>query len=98
MTEHAPAESAPDATTAPDSGTSIWAIVSLAGIIVPIVGIVAGHIGLVQTRQGRQAGRGFAIAGLVIGYAGIVMAILSVLAIWSMLPGLVWFLDELPAE
>jgi len=98
MTDHALTESAPDGATTPDPGTSIWAIVSLVGIIVPIVGIVAGHIGLVQTGPGRQAGRRFAIAGLVIGYTTVFMTIVTLLVIWSLLPGLEQFLEDLPAE
>lgn len=98
MTDHAPTEDAPRVATTPDPGTSIWAIVSLIGVIVPIVGIVAGHIGLVQTGPGKLAGRGFAIAGLVLGYASIAMTLLTLLVIGALLPGLEQFLEELPAE
>lgn len=81
-----------------DREINAWAIISLLGILVPIVGIVAGHIALVQTRAGRAVGRELAIAGLVIGYAGVVMTVVTVLLLWSMLPVLGMFLEDLPPE
>ncbi|TAN22623.1 MAG: DUF4190 domain-containing protein [Acidobacteria bacterium] len=51
-----------------------------------ILAIVFGHIALVQIRrrQGNSAGRGMAIAGLVLGYIGIAIAILIIALVLSL--------------
>lgn len=66
--------------------TNGWAIASLvcaicAWFIVPfigaIAGIICGHVALgeIKRSEGRQEGRGMAIAGLIISYAQIALAV-----------------------
>jgi hypothetical protein len=45
-------------------------VVALVGI--PLVGLVLGYVSLAQIRRSESAGRGFAIAALVISYGQIV--------------------------
>lgn len=62
---------------APPRNTNGFAIASLvcgvAGLIIPILGgilgIVFGIVALTQTRDGREGGRGLAIAGIAVGAA-----------------------------
>lgn len=73
-----PAETNPLALTA--------MICGLVGLVFPIAalgGIIFGHIGLSQTKRTGQAGRGFALTGLISGYV--------VTALW-VLGWLVYFL------
>lgn len=52
------------------NGMSIAALVT--GIVgVSILGVIFGHISLNQIKERNEAGRGMAIAGLVLGYVGI---------------------------
>ena len=46
-----------------------------------LLAVIFGHVGLSQIKKsnGTQAGRGFAIAGLVLGYLGIAFLILALL-------------------
>lgn len=62
-----------------------------------ILAIVFGHIALVQIRRkgGNSAGRGMAIAGLVLGYIGVAIAILIIALVLS-LP--VFFHGHLPGR
>lgn len=51
------------------------------GIVgISIVAIILGHISLSQIKKsgGTQAGRGFAIAGLVLGYVGLVLFLIFI--------------------
>lgn len=63
--------------------TNGLAIASLATSIIGLapVAIICGHLGLGQIKRssGRQAGRGLAIAGLVIGYLEVAIAVLVIL-------------------
>ena len=65
--------------------TSPWAIVSLVCGIVwfmwigSIVAIVTGHVALREIRSRNMAGRGLAIAGLILGYLGVAILLLYVL-------------------
>lgn len=63
--------------------TNTLAIVSLvSSFFVSLVAVITGHIALGQIKQRGEAGRGLAIAGLVIGYLGIaVTALFVVIAI-----------------
>ncbi|GAA3200232.1 DUF4190 domain-containing protein [Actinocorallia longicatena] len=60
--------------------TNVLAIVSLIASIVScgigsVVGVVCGHIALNQMRRSGEAGRGLAVAGLVLGYLGLLAAV-----------------------
>ncbi|HEY1531634.1 MAG TPA: DUF4190 domain-containing protein [Galbitalea sp.] len=61
--------------------TNVLAIVALIlGIVVPIGGIICGPIALGQIKRTGEAGRGLAMAGLIIG---IVFTIIGVIVIIS---------------
>lgn len=61
--------------------TNTLAIVALVlGLTVPIGGIVLGHIALSQIKRTGEAGRGMALAGLIIGYAYTALVVLAILA------------------
>jgi len=50
-------------------GTNALAVIALVtGLLVGPIGVVFGHIALFQINRSGQAGRGLAIAGLVVGY------------------------------
>ena len=58
-------------------------VVSLASSVTgfgAVAGIITGHVALSQIKQTKQAGRGFAIAGLATGYALIGLAIVGTVA------------------
>ncbi|MEH0844954.1 DUF4190 domain-containing protein [Micromonospora sp. CPCC 205711] len=68
-------------TAAPTSGTATAAMVlGIIGVLggwcvfgLPcILAVILGHVGLHETREGRKAGRGMAVAGLVLGYVFVV--------------------------
>jgi protein-disulfide isomerase len=60
--------------------TNTLAIVSLVtGFFCSIAAVITGHLALGQIRRTDQAGRGLAIAGLVLGYAGIFLTVLAVI-------------------
>ncbi|WP_314148264.1 DUF4190 domain-containing protein [uncultured Leifsonia sp.] len=62
--------------------TNTLAIVSLvSAFVVSIVAVITGHIALAQIRRTGEAGRGMALAGLIIGYVGVGFTVL-VFAIW----------------
>jgi hypothetical protein len=47
--------------------------------------VILGHVGISDTKHNRRAGRGQAVAGLVLGYIVIVPGILITLAIFGLL-------------
>ncbi|MBO3751500.1 DUF4190 domain-containing protein [Streptosporangiaceae bacterium NEAU-GS5] len=51
-----------------------------------LMAIILGHLGLNDTKDGRRAGRGSAVAGLVLGYLFIVPAVL--ITFWAVLGNL----------
>lgn len=56
----------------PAPRTNVLAIISfVAAFMMSIAAIVCGHIALAQIKRTGEAGRGLAIAGLVLGYAGV---------------------------
>ena len=56
---------------------NLFAILSFAAaFLVPVAGIVFGHVSLRQIARTREAGRGFALAGLWIGYAAVALTAL----------------------
>ncbi len=67
----------------PAPKTNTLAIVSLvSSFFVSLVAVITGHIALGQIKQRGEAGRGLAVAGLIIGYVGIAAtALFVVLAI-----------------
>ncbi|MBV9513688.1 MAG: septum formation family protein [Mycobacteriaceae bacterium] len=67
----------------PRKSTNRFAIASLIlGVLgVVLLSIIFGILGLVQTKGGRQAGRGLAIAGLVVSGVWIVLGIVAVVLI-----------------
>lgn len=69
-------------TPVPTSRTNGMAIASLVLSLVccNILGIIFGHIALSQINRTGEAGRGLAVAGLVIGYASLAIGILWGLA------------------
>ena len=75
--------------TAPTSGWSVAALVlGILGILVGwcalgipcVLAVVFGHLGLNETKHGAKAGKGMAIAGLVLGYVCLVPTVL--ITIW----------------
>lgn len=72
------ADRAVGATPVP-AGTNSMAIAALVGgLVLAPVGIVCGHIALSQTTATHQAGRGLAIAGLVIGYSWTALTVVAI--------------------
>jgi protein-disulfide isomerase len=60
--------------------TNTLAIVSLVtGFCCSIAAVITGHLALGQIRRTHQAGRGLAIAGLVLGYLGLFFTVLAVI-------------------
>jgi Domain of unknown function (DUF4190) len=61
---------------------TVFAIVALvaSGIGFTVPGIVMGHIALRKIKQTGQAGRGFAIAALIVGYVLFVLTVAAVVA------------------
>jgi Domain of unknown function (DUF4190) len=59
----------------------ILGLIGLIWVISPILALVFGYVskGQIDRSGGRQGGRGFAIAGIVMGWVGIAF---SILAIW----------------
>ncbi len=89
----------------PPRKTNTLAIVSLiSSFFISLVGIITGHIALSQIKRTGEAGRGMAIAGLIIGYAATAFAlVLTVLILMGTLLGLGIFgalvgsnLDDIP--
>lgn len=93
----------PYAPARPTSGLAVTSLITgIAGIVfswtfvallASIAAVITGHMALKQTRSNPAvAGRGMAIAGLIMGYAGLtIIALLIVVAIISFL-----FLGSLP--
>jgi hypothetical protein len=72
----------PPATPAPvGAKTNTLAIVALIlGIVVPIGGIIVGPIALGQIKRTGEAGRGLAMAGLIIGIVFTLLYIIFLIA------------------
>lgn len=90
----APAYGAPAGYGQPGAApkTNTFAIISLvasiAGFVTGItflVGVIFGHLSLSQIKRTGEAGRGMAIAGLVIGYVGILFAIIATIAFFALI-------------
>ena len=66
----------------PFDNWTVFAIIALiascVGFTVP--GIVMGHIALHKIKQTGQAGRGFAVAALIVGYVLFVLIVLAIIA------------------
>jgi Domain of unknown function (DUF4190) len=61
--------------------TNVLAIIALIlGIVIPIGGIICGPIALSQIKRTGEAGRGLALAGLIIGIAFTVIGVIVVIA------------------
>jgi hypothetical protein len=62
----------------------ILGLIGLIWVISPILALVFGYVskGQIDRSEGRQGGRGFAVAGIVMGWVGIAFSIL----------GIVWFI------
>lgn len=61
----------------PAPRTNVLAIVSLvSAFIVSIVAVITGHLALSQIKRTGEAGRGMALAGLIIGYVGTILGVL----------------------
>jgi hypothetical protein len=76
----------PGATSAGAGKTNVLAILALVfGLLGGIAAIPLGHIGLYQIRRTGEAGRGMAIAGLVLGYSvvGLFVIYVTVLTVLS---------------
>jgi hypothetical protein len=60
-------------------------VLGVVGLPAMIAAIVTGHIALGRAKRfpPQQAGRGLAIAGLVIGYASIALSLLLVVAVFA---------------
>jgi hypothetical protein len=86
MTDHSAAPSpaptpAPTFVAPPAPGrTNALAIVSFVTSLLGmgLVGVICGHISLVQIRKSLEAGRGLAIAGLIIGYLELLGALIII--------------------
>ncbi|GAA4143959.1 DUF4190 domain-containing protein [Leifsonia shinshuensis] len=69
----------------PAPRTNVLAIVSLvSAFAVSIVAVITGHIALSQIKRTGEAGRGMALAGLIIGYVGIAFVALFFI-VWLVL-------------
>lgn len=64
----------------PSTAATYALVLSLLGI--SIAAIIVGHVAMSRLPQTGQAGRGMAIAGLVIGYAGILIAAIGAI-VWA---------------
>jgi hypothetical protein len=84
MTDHSAAPSpAPTPTVvapAAPARTNALAIVSFVTSLIGmgLVGVICGHISLSQIRKSLEAGRGLAIAGLIIGYLELLGALIII--------------------
>ena len=82
-----PDGSRPEGTAADRPPTNVFALASLAfglawiAFVGSILAVVFGHVAVAQIQRsgGREAGRGLAIAGLIVGYIGV--GILGVLVL-----------------
>jgi hypothetical protein len=78
---------APSGVSAGTNGQAIASLVcAIVGLVLPflvlnLLGVVLGHVALRRIRTRLQAGRGLAIAGLVIGYVGIAWSALVILGL-----------------
>jgi Domain of unknown function (DUF4190) len=50
-----------------------------------ILAVILGHVGISDTKHNRRAGRGQAVAGLVLGYLVVVPGLLVTLAVFGMI-------------
>ncbi|TFD47090.1 DUF4190 domain-containing protein [Cryobacterium frigoriphilum] len=74
----APGSTAPAYAVAPKTNT--LAIVSfVSAFVVSLVAIITGHIALAQIRARGEAGRGLALAGLILGYIGAALVTVAVI-------------------
>jgi hypothetical protein len=80
----------PPAVAVPTSGTAtaslVFGIIGILGGfclfgIPPLLAIVCGHMGLAETKSGRKAGRGSAVAGLILGYF-VMIPVIIVALLW----------------
>lgn len=69
-----------------------WALIGLPCLLAA----VSGHIGLAATRSGELAGRGMALAGLLLGYASLLILAVLMLVIPADLADAVRYLYDLP--
>jgi Domain of unknown function (DUF4190) len=68
----------------------ILGLIGLIWVISPILALVFGYVskGQIDRSGGRQGGRGFAIAGIVMGWVGIAFSILAIVwfvFVWTQL-------------
>ena len=89
----------------PTNGMSVAALVlgilgciGLIWIISPILALVFGYVskGQIDRSGGRQGGRGFAIAGIVLGWVGIGLGILMALWMWFFLTNFLPIFENFP--
>jgi hypothetical protein len=75
----------------PPAGTAVASLVcGIAGVLLgacllglpSVAAVILGHIGLNQTRNNARAGRGLAIAGLVLGYVVFIPALIFSILFW----------------
>ncbi|PWJ48473.1 hypothetical protein SAMN06264364_13037 [Quadrisphaera granulorum] len=65
----------------PQRPTSVTAVIGLVlAFLVSPIGMIVSAFGIGDTRGGRKAGRGMAIAGVVVGAVGTVMWVLAIIA------------------
>jgi Domain of unknown function (DUF4190) len=57
-----------------------WFLILLPGLLAAILAIVLGFVSMQQTRRAGEAGRGLAIAGIVLGFLGIIVVGILVIA------------------
>lgn len=84
VAEHRDASSTTPSTSAGTSprATNTAAVLALVfGIGGGVLGVVFGHLALSQIRRTGEAGRGMAIAGLVLGYIGCALILGAVLSV-----------------
>ncbi len=62
------------------SRTNVLAIISLiSAFMFSAAAVVTGHIALSEIKRTREAGRGMALAGLIIGYVGVAFTIVFII-------------------
>lgn len=90
---------------APTNGMAITSMVlgilgciGLIWLISPILALVFGYIakGQIDRSEGRQEGRGMAIAGIVLGWVGIVIGLAMIAWMWWFFANIPEFMESFP--
>lgn len=99
ITPPPPTAQSPYGQPGPAVRTNTLAIVAFVlAFFASIAAIVCGHIALAQIKQTGEAGRGFAIAALVLGYLSVLATIVALIVVFAiLLPSGVFDTANLPS-